>query len=108
DGSQEVLHAFKEISEGMKDTPDVPDLSEMEAIPEGLREAANELHHLNDGIGALEDAIKDIPSGTISEDDFRELYGFLEENEANENIRTVIDELQATYAAAQTVKAISE
>lgn len=108
DGSQEILNAFRDISGGMADAPEVPDLSEIEAIPEGLREAAKELHNLNDGLGALEDSIKDIPSGTIGEDDFNELYGFLDENEANEDIRKVIGELQATYTAAQKVKAISE
>lgn len=107
-GSEEILNVFKEISGEMEDASEVPDLEEIQAIPEGLRDTAGGIRELNEATGALEDAIQEIPDGTIGEEQFAELYKILEESEADESLQGVVEELQATYIAAQTVKGISE
>lgn len=107
-GSAEIRDALNQISGALDSNTDMPDLSEMQALPEGLRELAGGLRDSATGLStlkenydqvysALDEAIDGIPNHNISEEDIAGLYA----SGADPN---VVDQLVQTYAAAQTVK----
>ncbi|HLR51982.1 MAG TPA: YhgE/Pip domain-containing protein [Candidatus Avamphibacillus sp.] len=107
-GSGEIENALTQVSEAMQGDSDAPDLSEMKALPGGLRELAGGLQESATGLttlkenydavyGTLDEAIAGIPNYNISEEQIGALYASGADSE-------VIDKLVETYAAAQTVK----
>src|SRR5699024_9836026 len=108
DESAEILQVFRDISGSMEDNQETTDMGEIERIPAGLRDTAKEIWSLNEGVEALEKAIDAIPEGTVDEEEIERLKKILEESEAEERLFEVVEELQTTYVAAQSVKEISQ
>lgn len=107
-GSTEILDVFKNMTSSMEDTPETPDVEEIERIPEGLRETAEEIRSLNKGVKALEEAIDAIPDGTVSDEEIEKLKEILEDSDADERLFEVVEELTMNYYAAQRIKHISQ
>lgn len=107
-GSSEIKGALNTISESLNGDLGMPDLSELKALPSGLRDMAAGLREAADGISTLkknynaahdtlDKAIKGIPDYEISEKQIQSLY----ESGADAD---VINKLVETYQAAVTVK----
>src|SRR5690625_4232016 len=107
-GSQEIRDALEQVSTGLQEGADLPDMGNMEELPEGLstmasglKEAADGLSTLSEGYqeaySVLDETIAGIPDYTITPEQFAELY----QSGADQ---TVVDQLTKTYEAAQTVK----
>ena len=107
DGSSEINQALQTLdsSLGELDNINLEEFNELQAgiseMSSGFKEAKDGLSALqdsySDAYGALEKAIDDIPSEQLSESDIKELY----ESGAD---RETIDQLVATYEAAQIAK----
>lgn len=107
-GSKTINDALKQVSAAISGNMEAPDLSDLQALPAGLKELAGGLKEAASGLeqlkagyeqahGALKDAISRIPNGTLGEADILALYG------TNADF-DVINELVENYEAAQTVK----
>lgn len=107
-GSEEILASLQEFSGAMEDTSDVPDLDELEGLPDDLRQIATGISEFNETLDALDEAIQDIPDAPISDEEIQSVYDALEESDAGETVEKVVEELEATYQAAQAVRKISE
>lgn len=105
-GSQEILSVFKQMDESLDDIPELPDLDELKTLPNELRNIAEELNGFAGTLDGLTEAIDAIPDSPISEEQFNAVYEALEDTEAD--VSNVIQQLEATYYAAQAVKAMSE
>lgn len=111
-GSQEIRDALNQVNNGIKNSPDMPDMGELTDLPDGFREMAKGLRDAAKGLDelkknydaahqALDGAIEGIPEGDINEKEIEKLYG----SSADKN---VIDQLIETYKAAKTVKGTYE
>lgn len=107
-GSKEIQLALQEISGALQGSADVPDMGDINELPQGLREMAKGLRESAGGLGTLREnynkahdalakSIKDIPDANISDKQIAELYQSGADPE-------VIDQLVKTYTAALTVK----
>lgn len=112
EGSREIKNALKSIEQGLMEAPDMPDVSELEKLPQTLREIAKGLggiaerfEDLQEGFdhmrSDLEEAIDRIPNRRLSEKDVEELY-------ASDLSSDTIETLMENYAAAQTIRSIYE
>lgn len=108
EGSKQIRDVLNEVSGALQSSPDMPEMGEMKDLPndfrkmaKGLKAAAGGLDELKENYdeawGALSKAIDSIPDTKIDNDDIKEL-----KNSGADS--TVIDQLLATYKAAQTVK----
>ncbi|QKY70764.1 YhgE/Pip domain-containing protein [Lentibacillus sp. CBA3610] len=107
-GSAEIRDVLQNVNDAVQDAPDTPDISELEALPGGMRELAGDLQESADGLdelsdnynqayGNLDDAISGIPDDDITDEQFAELRN----SNADEE---VVDQLIGTYEAAHTAK----
>lgn len=108
-GSARIRDVLQNVSDAVQESPDVPDLSELRALPEGLRELAGRLREYADGLEALRNhydeahsnlnnAMNVIPNYyEISDDQIRALY----ESGADQG---VVDQLIETYEEAHKAK----
>src|SRR5699024_7857626 len=108
DGSREIRDILQQVSEAVQAGPDMPERGDVDELPDGLREMAEGLRESGDGreelqdnydeaYGALAEAINEIPDSDISEKQIKSLY----KSNADQG---VVDQLMATYQAAQKVK----
>ncbi|SDI90931.1 YhgE/Pip domain-containing protein [Natribacillus halophilus] len=107
-GSREIRDALQDVSESVQEGPDMPDVSELEALPQGIGELADGLHEAADGLdelkenydeayGQLDEAMTGIPDDDVSEEQIESLY----ESDADPE---AVDQLVETYAAAREAK----
>lgn len=108
DGSKEIRDILQMVNGSMHENMDVPDISEMKALPKGLRKIASGLKETANGLDMLQEnygkvynqldrVMLQIPEGSISEEQIQALY----ESDADAQ---VVDQLVKTYIAAQTAK----
>lgn len=107
-GSKEILGGLQQINTALNNSSETPDFSELAELPSGLNEMAAGLKGLSEVLGALQGAIDQIPSPTITEEEIGAIYALLNENEADERMVEVLTELNTTYQAAQAVKQINQ
>nr|WP_217588284.1 YhgE/Pip domain-containing protein [Lentibacillus saliphilus] len=107
-GSENIQAALHQMRDMLEGKTDAPDLSELKQLPQGLRDIAGGLNesaagldtlkeNYNQAYTTLDEAITGIPDYSISEEDIEALY-------ASGADQTVVDQLVATYEAAQRVK----
>ena len=108
-GSKEIQNILNQVNDAMQNDTDIPELGDLQDLPDGFRELAKGIRESADGLDelkenynqafeALDDAIGDIPDYNISETEIEELY-------ASGGDKEVIDKLIETYKAAKKVKA---
>lgn len=107
-GSKEILNVFQQFSNALDDTPEIPDLDDLNDLPKGLRDISKELKEFSKTVDVLQEAIQDIPDNTINEEQIKALYETLEESDADDQTVEVVNQLVATYEAAQIVKNLNE
>lgn len=107
-GSKEILNVFQQFSNALDDTPEIPDLDDLNDLPKGLRDISKELKEFSKTVDVLQEAIQDIPDNTINEEQIKALYEALEESDADDQTVEVVNQLVATYEAAQIVKNLNE
>lgn len=107
-GSAEIHEVLNSVSDAVQGSPDAPDLSELAALPDGLRELAGGLEDPAEGLELLRDnydqayrsldeAINGIPDYEISTGDMNELR----ESDANEE---VVEQLIEVYESSRNAK----
>ncbi|AXF57453.1 YhgE/Pip domain-containing protein [Salicibibacter kimchii] len=107
-GSVEIRDVLQDVDDSVQGDLDLPDVGELEALPEGMGEIAEGLHEVADGLeelkenydeayGALDEAMVGIPDDDISEEQIASLY------ESNADPE-VVDELVEMYGAASQAK----
>ncbi|SFA94052.1 X-X-X-Leu-X-X-Gly heptad repeat-containing protein [Lentibacillus halodurans] len=107
-GSADIRDALQNMNESMQGSSGGPDLSELEALPDGLREMAGGLRESSDGLDTLKEnysgaysqldkVMSDIPEHDISDEQIEALH----ESGANTE---VVDQLVETYKTARTAK----
>lgn len=107
-GSSDILTALQKIDGALDGDSIMPDVSELQQLPQGFREMAKGLRESADGIDtlsanydtafdSLKKAINGIPDHSVSEGEIAKLY------ESNADQET-INKLLKTYEAAQVVK----
>ncbi len=110
DGSSQIRSALKEIATGLNSSSGEMDLSSLAELPAGLSQLAQGLNGVTGGMdelntnfaaayNALDNAIDDIPSSSISQEELQALYGQTDPSQYG-----LLDQLTAYYSAALTVK----
>ncbi|MUV36862.1 hypothetical protein JNUCC1_00666 [Lentibacillus sp. JNUCC-1] len=111
-GSREIQKGLNGINERLSGNFETPDLSELQALPEGLRKLAGALNESAVGLGELKEGFKgahDTLKGTINQipeinpDEIDRLLNNVEKG--SENKKTVKKLVQA-YKKAQEVKGV--
>ncbi|TYS17032.1 YhgE/Pip domain-containing protein [Rossellomorea vietnamensis] len=109
-GSASIRDALADINQSLSGQSADMDLSSLSELPAGLKGLAGGLTEVSAGLTALQEnyagayaalagAINEIPAGQVSEEQIAALY----ESGAD---TAVVDQLAASYAAAQKVKAV--
>ena len=108
-GSKEIRNVLNQVNDAMQNNTDIPELGDLQDLPDGFRELAKGIRESADGLGelkenynqafeALDDAIGDIPDYNLTDTEIEELY-------ASGGDKEVIDKLIETYKAAKKVNA---
>ncbi|WP_339226109.1 YhgE/Pip domain-containing protein [Oceanobacillus sp. FSL K6-2867] len=108
DASSQINNALASVQKEVEKASGITTIEELEDLDFAVSEMISSLEELADGMDqfgsnyekanqALQDAVKQIPESSITEADIAALY----ESDADQE---VIEELVATYQAAQTVK----
>ncbi|ALX49591.1 hypothetical protein [Lentibacillus amyloliquefaciens] len=116
-GSASIRDALNKVNESVQGgAPEAPDLSELEALPSGLRDLASRLRESADGLdtlkenynnanGSLEEAMNGIPDYQINEETINAIKDQLNEQSGNSaDQKKAMDQLFETYQAAQNAK----
>lgn len=109
DASSEIDQAVSDVYQGIRRTSGIAGLEELEKVDQSIGELVTGMNELADGLEqlasqygkankALKTALHQIPEATITEADIEALY------QSGADV-DVIDELVATYEAAQAIKA---
>src|SRR5690625_1380482 len=108
-GSNEIRNVLNQVNDAMQNNTDIPELGDLQDLPDGFRELAKGIRESADGLDelkenynqafeVLDDAIGDIPDYNLTDTEIEELY-------ASGGDKEVIDKLIETYKAAKKVKA---
>lgn len=105
-GSKEIRDALRKVSKSMKESPeiDIPDLNDLQEVPLGLRDLANDLRDFSSFLEDLDTSIDDIPMD-IDEEQLHELHEVIKESDLDEQI---IKQLEKSYEVVQMVKEINQ
>ena len=113
-GSQQIRDALEQISHGMQESPEMPDIREMEDLPKELREMAEGLAEALEGLDQVKDEYDELIqnlSGLIGmipeeniDDQIDELVLVLMNNRADESVFNTTNKLVKTYRIAQATK----
>ncbi len=114
DSSAKIENALWQVSSSLKSgLADMPDLSGLSALPEGLIKLAGGLNEIADGLDALNSgyslaydalgsAINDIPGPSVSESDIGALLSLVQQGDAS--LLPALGTLASTYEKAQIAK----
>lgn len=107
-GSEEILNALQQVNAAIDDAPEMPDLDNLDQLPNGLREMAKELRDFSETLDELKDAVNDIPEDSITDEELEKVYEVLEKSEAEEEVTNVVAQLKVVYDAAQIAREINK
>lgn len=105
-GSQQILEGLQEISAAIDDGSEMPDLGELEELPEGFYEMANDLRAFAELLDQLEEAIDNIEG--IDQEEIVKVYKALENSDADQSVFKVLEQLEETHKIALTIKDINK
>lgn len=105
-GSEQILSVFEEIDGALDEMPELPDLADLKTLPKELRAIAKELNSFSKTLDEITDAVDAIPESNISQTQFNALYDAVAK--ADGDVTATVQQLEATYYAAQAVKELSQ
>lgn len=107
-GSAEILQVFKQMGKAMEDGFDIPNVEELEQLPEQMRNIAHTLKDFSSTLDEVKDAIKEIPDDILTDDDIKEMYEELEVAGVDEQVIEIIKQLEITYEISQMIKELQD
>lgn len=111
EGSNELLKVMKEISEAMENSPDPEDfkeLDQLEKLPEGLRDAANEIKDFATDLEHLDDAMGKLPDEPMSDKEMNQLLKVLKDNDKDGNLSELMHELEKVSKEIQNMNDLNQ